>query len=229
MPVVMSRPTPGLEEPKPLEQQPQGQVLVNTIMRRYGMCEPNITGPHYFKQAVTAWWDTVKDIAGNLWWTTQATYNPIENYDRFEDRKYHDDDVKKENDTRNIDETVRGTEGIDQTVDETLHQDGSTETKVSAFDNSDYQPKEMLLTETNGKNTTHTTANNTSSNITEHENVNNYTTDNDFDHDEHARMHGNIGVTTTQQMLQAEREVVNYNWYEVIARMFADEFLILVW
>lgn len=42
-------------------------------------------------------------------------------------------------------------------------------------------------------------------------------------------MHGNIGVTTSQQMLEAEYLVrLKYNIYDIITKMFMREFLILV-
>lgn len=44
-----------------------------------------------------------------------------------------------------------------------------------------------------------------------------------------AHMHGNIGVTTTQQMLREEREIVDWNIYEMIARHFRNRYCICVY
>lgn len=41
--------------------------------------------------------------------------------------------------------------------------------------------------------------------------------------------HGNIGVTTTQQMIQAERELVRFNIYDVIIESFKQRFCILIY
>lgn len=41
--------------------------------------------------------------------------------------------------------------------------------------------------------------------------------------------HGNIGVTTTQQMLQSEREVANYDVIQAIADEFKNYFCLLVY
>lgn len=41
--------------------------------------------------------------------------------------------------------------------------------------------------------------------------------------------HGNIGVTTSQQMLESEWEVSKLNIYTAIADLFADEFCIMVY
>lgn len=44
-----------------------------------------------------------------------------------------------------------------------------------------------------------------------------------------SRVHGNIGVTTTQRLLQAEREVAMFNVYDEICRDFMKRFLIWVY
>lgn len=40
---------------------------------------------------------------------------------------------------------------------------------------------------------------------------------------------GNIGITSTQQLINEEREVAQFNIYEVIVRDFMDKFLIMVY
>lgn len=42
-------------------------------------------------------------------------------------------------------------------------------------------------------------------------------------------VHGNIGVTTSQQMLMSERDVANFSIYDVIAQDFAREFCMFVY
>lgn len=44
-----------------------------------------------------------------------------------------------------------------------------------------------------------------------------------------AYMYGNIGVTTTQQMIEAEREVVQFSVIEFIADDFKNEFCLSVY
>ena len=44
-----------------------------------------------------------------------------------------------------------------------------------------------------------------------------------------ARLFGNIGVTTSQQMLQSEFDVARWNMYEHIADLFCQEFCIMVY
>lgn len=43
------------------------------------------------------------------------------------------------------------------------------------------------------------------------------------------RAHGNIGVTTTQEMLESERRVAMFNFYDTVIRDFKKRFLIWVY
>lgn len=43
------------------------------------------------------------------------------------------------------------------------------------------------------------------------------------------RMHGNIGVTTSQQMLQSEIDLRRWNWYNEVGEEFARVFTLGVW
>lgn len=45
----------------------------------------------------------------------------------------------------------------------------------------------------------------------------------------HARMYGNIGVTTTQEMIEAERKVVCFDICDIIVREFRSQFCIAVY
>lgn len=44
-----------------------------------------------------------------------------------------------------------------------------------------------------------------------------------------AHLYGNIGVTTTQEMIESERRVVQFNLYEQIAEEFVNKFCLLVY
>lgn len=80
----------------------------------------------------------------------------------------------------------------------------SNEGKVSAYDSDAYQPHDMSTASQSS-----TTSGN-SQGLTEHT----------------GRTHGNIGVTTSQQMLQAEYDIALWNLYDHIADVFLKEFII---
>ena len=82
----------------------------------------------------------------------------------------------------------------------------SNEQKVSAYDSPEYKPSEL-------------------SNISDENNSNSRATGKT----EHtAHIHGNIGVTTTQEMIKQEREII-LNIYDVIIEDFKNRFCILIY
>ena len=97
------------------------------------------------------------------------------------------------------------------TVDNTTNE--TTERTKSAFDSSTYQPYDRV--ETNGTSDTDSTDNTDTS-----------MTSNGV-HD--GRVHGNIGVTTSQQMLNQELDLGYWNLYERITDLFLREFTIPVY
>lgn len=92
--------------------------------------------------------------------------------------------------------------------DESNSGTSSYDTK-SAFDSPALQPYSG-----------NTSANNSSSNSELEQSTNNVRT---------SRVHGNIGVTTSQQMLESELNIAEWNIYEHIADLFVDEFCIMVY
>lgn len=85
----------------------------------------------------------------------------------------------------------------------------SSENKTSAFDSSAYQPDSESKSSIKNNNKSSTSSNS----------KNNHT----------AHLHGNIGVTTSQQMLESELDISKWNIYEQIADLFCDEFTIMVY
>lgn len=85
---------------------------------------------------------------------------------------------------------------------------GSNEDKKSAYDSSQYSP--FMKSETSSSGDNKSTGIATGNEEGTHE----------------GRTHGNIGVTTSQQMLQSELDVSRFNLYDEIAALFLTEFCI---
>ena len=85
------------------------------------------------------------------------------------------------------------------------------ENRVSAFDSDFYQPDSYNSNTSNGNDESNTKTN--SSNNSKHV----------------GRVHGNIGVTTTQQMLESELSLAEWNVYEHITDLFIEEFCIAIY
>lgn len=85
------------------------------------------------------------------------------------------------------------------------------ENKVSAFDSDLYQPDSHNSSKSNGNDESNTRTNSI----------------NNAKHVGH--VHGNIGVTTTQQMLESELSLAEWNVYEHITDLFIEEFCIAIY
>ena len=158
--------------------------LKMAILARCGTLLPFYTNSEMFKAFSDSFFKQRKNIISKLIDTTEFDYNPIDNYDRIEE--VH----------RKLDSTVNGESGNKSTQ----------ENQVSAYDSSQYQPKDKLIGDVaiTDKKTDDTTE------------------------DVTTRTHGNIGVTTTQQMIERERKVVLFNVYHWIAIEFEQNFFICV-
>ena len=108
---------------------------------------------------------------------------------------------------------TEGTGSSDSTGTVSTTTSDTSELTKSAYNESGYSPYEKTLNNgTLGSSTTDGTD-------TEMEN----------DSTHNGRIHGNIGVTTSQQMLQAELDLGYWNVYEKITELFLQEFTIPVY
>ena len=152
----------------------------------------------------------------------------------------------------NKSDVTTGTTGDRQSVNgETVDQSAETENKVSAFDASTYSPKDKQETGsgqvTNGmqlenSKTDSSTSGESSTNSVENSSEGESITSSQgssisdkggesrTEQTKHtAHLYGNIGVTTSAQMLREFLDVERFNIYEQIADLFIDEFCIMVY
>ena len=139
---------------------------------------------------------------GKLYNTTVLDYSPLENYDRTETSS-----TEKTNTITHGDQSETVNTSTGEQINTT---DGKN--KISPFDTPN-------LVDTDGSNITDTEgARNDSSTLSR----NSY---NDTDNGVEtitSRIHGNIGVTTSQQMLMSERDVANFSLIKIIANDVTD-------
>lgn len=155
--------------------------------------------PDFMQRMIGSWSKTRLPVWNELWKTTQYTYNPIENYDRIED----------------------GTDTYDSTVDRT-GTDTTTDTpdlliSEGAYDANTADPVNGLAPASHqgGENVSEIVYGST------------HATSGSTDHDLH--VHGNIGTVTTQKMINEQREVVSFNFYDKMIRDFMERFCLLVY
>lgn len=188
-------------------------TLIDNILLRAGEFEILYSNPFFYQNAIGVW--SAKHQRTFEKWANALSmeYNPIENYDRKEE--WEDIGESKENTTNKSNGNSIG------------HTSGSTslngvnDNKVSAYDSNDYQPESQNTNKSTGTDSSNTSTNTNNSFI------------NDVDvnrNSKHSgRIHGNIGVTTTQQMLESELSLAAWNVYEHITDLFIEEFCIAIY
>ena len=188
-------------------------------------------------------WKRWKSVFSDWFETAAIEYNPLENYDRIEEWTDKTKDISAESNATSRNASNSGssqTDGASNTATAEQSEDtngGTSENKVSAYNASTYAPHDKQETSGNTQSTTAgTTAgethDSTSISGSENETINGAmagTFDRDFTHG--GRIHGNIGVTTSQQMAQAQYEL-QLKWgnlYGQMADIFCKEMLITIY
>lgn len=199
------------------------QNFIDSLILSYGDCEPLYPDWDFMKNtAIPAWsrkWKNSIEKVYDL--LEKLEYNPVENYDRQENW------TDSPNITRET--QLSGTDSNKQTAGQgsTTKQTGTdtNEQKVSAFNSTGYDPSEQgIMTYGNQTQVTTSGANtnefsygrkdvNTEKGSTEHS----------------GRIHGNIGVTTTQQMMESEMSLRKQSFIDYCTGLFANDLLLLVY
>lgn len=196
------------------------QIAIDTILLRTRELEILYPDFNYMKTRIAIWSNKYQLNWKKLYDTTVLEYNPIENYDRMEDWTDTDDETttSARDNTRNTNNTIKST-SKNKIMNNVNVTDQNTAFNAGLADHA----KQI----TDGDTTENGTITNTETgNDTENENVNGGRTGR---HTRTGRAHGNIGVTTSQQMIQSERDLVVFNMYDVIAESFIENFCLMVY
>ena len=191
-------------------------VLVSNILLECAELEICYPEPETLKQAVTTWAQIRTGAWYKIYTALDAEYNPIHNYDRYED----------------LDRTYTPGAGYTTTVKDPGYTDTMTEpgfTDANTHENPGYNSNSLVTAskdtnvrtyQTNGSVThTHTTDGSTK-----------VTPDGKSDKDIHSNhIYGNIGVTTAAQMISGELEIRKNDTYNIITNEFRRRFCLLVY
>ena len=216
-------------------------TLTDNILIRGGEFEVVYSDPEFMAYCIGAWsrkWYRTFDK-----WITALNieYDPLENYDRKEDYTDSTNRGVKTQARRDSGNTRTFNNEDKQTLNtedkETLNTEDKrtanlvNEQSVSAYDSSSYQPANKSSdTGTDTMNHTGTDTMNHTGTIKDEygEGSSGNETENiKLTHD--GRIHGNIGVTTSQQMLESELDIAKWNIYEHITDVFLEEFIIPIY
>lgn len=224
-------------------------LAVCQILNRSGEFEVLYPNPEFFKQMITFWGNKHYRTFDKWIYALGIDFEPLYNYDRFEEFVDEKLGTRATNNERtansaqqmaNTSSMNTGTSGGRQSVNnENVAMSGETENKQSAFDSATYSPRDKQET-SSGQNTTGTqlessstdssTSGSSATNTAETSSVKDLGGESNAEQTKHtAHLYGNIGVTTSAQMLQEFLDVERFNIYEQIADLFVDEFCIMVY
>lgn len=252
-------------------------IVINTILIDGADFEVIYSDPHFIEGMIGLISDKWQRTFQKWYDALQLEYNPIENYDRYEewsdngtntgtvnhDTSHNTDSKGSEKSNGNSSEKSNGSSSENVTESNSEHSTGSssdqsssnsqTDTFVSTYDsnalNQDNQSRSTQSANSSGTTGQDTTGSNrrdtsaadnrdttgtTSNNVDKSELITESGSDNETRnlansgiHEGH--LHGNIGVTTSQQMLESELDLDSWNLYQHIADIFVEELCIMVY
>lgn len=196
-------------------------VLIDNILYEAATLEAYYPDPNFMKFMIGRWSFMNQSVWQKLYDTTVLEYNPIFNYDRTEEWSENEQMLDKR--------TLAGTERETSTDNSSgeIRSSGTvqSELNVSGYNESSYVPREQTI-ETPDTLTSNTSETDRIVSIDKNDTEN---MDRKRDNIRTGRAFGNIGVTTTQQMIQQERETVLFNMYKVITDSFIERFCLMIY
>lgn len=196
-------------------------VLIDNILYEAAPLEAYYPDPNFMKFMIGRWSFMNQSVWQKLYDTTILEYNPIFNYDRTEEWSENEQMLDKRTLTGKEMETSTDNSSGEIRSSGTVQ----SELNVSGYNESSYVPREQTI-ETPDTLTSNTSETDRIVSIDKNDTEN---MDRKRDNIRTGRAFGNIGVTTTQQMIQQERETVLFNMYKVITDSFIERFCLMIY
>lgn len=203
--------------------------VVNQILMDGSNFEILYSDFKFMQEAIGLW--------SNTWYRTfekwqkalSLEYNPIENYDRMED--WTDSSTNKMNrnsvENRNLSNSMRSDRNL-QSVTKNTGSDTNLH-NVSPYDSGTYAADYQDIVNINNQSETDDTGTIKTNGSDSGTVINTGNDSSNTDSTHKGRTHGNIGVTTSQQMLEAELKIARFNLIKQISDVFIKEFCIMVY
>lgn len=184
-------------------------TLIKSICAELADMELLYPNPEVMKDLIDVWSAGCQYEWNKLLESMNFEYNPIDNYDRTETR------------TLTSQGSGSGTDGGSDSLSTTKQHTGQEQDtgKVTAFNSGNLADKNQS---TGTSSATDTETASTQYGKTKQETFSKSDS-------ETIRAHGNIGVTTTMQMIREQRDIVKFNLYDIITEEFKLRFCVLVY
>lgn len=200
-------------------------MICRNIMLQCGQFETLHIDPEEFKEELHIWSTFMCPMWEDLFKTTIQNYELIHNYDRYEEL------TEKRESTEQMESSGNSSESMEQhgegDVENSGESSGTNKTSVSAWNSTDHQPKDKTENNATGR-TSETRTDDVNSNRTGEHNTSYSKTGGDS-YTKSIRAYGNIGVTTAQQMLTEERELVKFSIIQQIVNDFKMYFCVTIY
>lgn len=176
-------------------------TLIDTILEQCAEFEIIYTNFDYLQYSIGTWSKRWKRTFTKWAKALEIDYNPLENYDRIEEWE----------------EASKGTTDTTGSGKASSKDNASSQSDdyVTAYNSDTLHQERRNVASSNGEQETDTSNN---------ENI---VTENNGTRK--GRTHGNVGVTTSQQMLESELKIAEFNLIQQITDIFKQEFCILVY
>lgn len=207
--------------------------LCDNILIESASLEVLYASPDFLKQAIGVWSERRSPIWAKMLETTGYIYNPIHNYDRTET---HTETVSKEtanSDTKTVDseKTRSDTRTVDtDTTSSTSGSSTSTDSKTSyesnSFKDTGKNTRSGSDQSTGTEDTTETLSGTDTEDTTE---TLSGTGSEDTERTLTIHASGNVGIMSTQEMIERQRKIIDFDVVQIITTEFIDKFCIGVY
>ena len=207
---------------------PQGldrQTAIDTIILNCAELEVVYPSIDIMRFAIANWSKRNQTIWQKLWDTVTVKYNPIWNVDGIVEETEIRDLTNSKTGT-NTDGYKRLNTGT-ETFNKTVTAKGSITSQVKGYNETDWVDSEQSVPDTEDHDDTTRTPDLIETNDGHTTFGETYTDKGKVTHT--TKRTGNIGVTMTQEMLKAERDVAMFDIYEKIMVSFKKEFCLMIY
>ena len=205
------------------------ETLIDNIIMEAAELEILYPNPDILRVIIGAWSNSRQNAWARIAAALDAEYNPIENTDRYEDHleDYTRDLKESDNYTRDLKESDNYTRNLTDSGNN--NSSGSTQNSRTGYNSGDLQVTDSSSSEDHSDDTrSYTGSDDRNKGYTGGDDRNKGYTGGDTRHTV-IHTHGNIGVTSNQQMVQAELDLRQTDIYSIIVNEFIDKFCIGVY
>lgn len=209
------------------------QTLIDNLLMETAETEILYTNVGFLKMAIGSWSKKNLPVWEELYKTTQYEYNPIWNKDGTVEETITRDLATTEDVTTNVDRednlTDKNTRDFEDK--ETRDLDDEALSSVYGFNSSTEAPSDKVHTDYNGTDT----FNHTGTDTVDHTGTQDVDTTVDRDTTDTGTISttrtetGNIGLTSTQELIRQQREIVQINIIDIIIDDFKRRFCLGVY